>query len=48
LNPLCNNTDAWELITEKSKFIDWQKIRVQENANEIPAGSTPRWCVLPF
>ena len=23
-------------------FVDWQKIRLQENANEIPAGSMPR------
>src|SRR5699024_2224635 len=23
-------------------FVDWQKIRVQENSNEIPPGSMPR------
>ena len=23
-------------------FVDWQKIRLQENTNEIPAGSMPR------
>jgi DNA replication licensing factor MCM6 len=27
---------------EKSKFNDWQKVRIQENANEIPTGSMPR------
>lgn len=27
---------------EKSKFIDWQKIRIQEIPNEIPAGAMPR------
>lgn len=42
VNPLCNNIDEWDLIVERSKFIDWQKIRIQENANEIPAGSMPR------
>ncbi len=25
-----------------SNFIDWQRVRVQENANEIPPGSMPR------
>jgi len=26
----------------ESRFIDWQRVRVQENASEIPAGSMPR------
>jgi DNA replication licensing factor MCM6 len=34
--------EAWELMTERSKFIDWQKVRIQENSNEIPPGSVPR------
>ena len=42
MNPLCNNTETFDLLSERSKFVDWQKIRIQENANEIPAGSTPR------
>ncbi len=25
-----------------SNFIDWQRLRVQENADEIPPGSMPR------
>jgi DNA replication licensing factor MCM6 len=25
-----------------TEFVDWQKLRVQENANEIPPGSMPR------
>ena len=29
-------------MTESSKFVDWQKIRVQENANEVPSGAMPR------
>ncbi|TIB32440.1 hypothetical protein E3P86_03153 [Wallemia ichthyophaga] len=41
-NPTCNNRNAWRLIIEQSKFSDWQKVRIQENANEIPTGSMPR------
>ena len=26
----------------KSQFIDWQRVRIQENSNEIPTGSMPR------
>ena len=26
----------------EAKFVDWQRVRVQENASEIPAGSMPR------
>ncbi|KAI3633767.1 hypothetical protein MIR68_008099 [Amoeboaphelidium protococcarum] len=42
INPLCNNRDSWELIIERSKFVDWQKVRIQENSTEIPPGSMPR------
>lgn len=41
-NPTCNNRTRWQLDFEKSKFVDWQRVRVQENANEIPPGSMPR------
>ncbi|KAG6967098.1 hypothetical protein JG687_00004467 [Phytophthora cactorum] len=41
-NPYCVNTFAWELNTEKSVFVDWQRVKVQENSDEIPAGSMPR------
>lgn len=41
-NATCVNVSRWQLRTEYSKFVDWQKIRVQENANEIPSGSMPR------
>lgn len=27
---------------EESTFIDWQKAKVQENPDEVPAGSLPR------
>lgn len=42
INPNCNNRIKWELSIEESTFADWQKLRVQENSNDIPAGSMPR------
>jgi DNA replication licensing factor MCM6 len=41
-NSTCNNRSGWQLNIEQSKFADWQKVRIQENANEIPTGSMPR------
>lgn len=41
-NPTCQNKSRWQLIVESSKFVDWQKVRVQENSDEIPSGSMPR------
>lgn len=41
-NPTCQNTRNWQLNTDQSRFADWQKVRIQENANEIPTGSMPR------
>ena len=38
----CYNRQSWTLNVEQSKFVDWQRIRIQENANEIPTGSMPR------
>ena len=32
----------WQLSKEGCKFVDWQRVRVQENASEVPAGSLPR------
>jgi DNA replicative helicase MCM subunit Mcm2 (Cdc46/Mcm family) len=34
--------NVWRLDIKHSKFIDWQRVRVQENSNEIPTGSMPR------
>ncbi|KAI8848965.1 MCM2/3/5 family-domain-containing protein [Chytridium lagenaria] len=42
LNPVCMNRSDFQLIIEQSKFCDWQKIRIQENANEVPSGALPR------
>ena len=41
-NPTCTNRANWRLETAQSQFVDWQMVRIQENANEIPAGSMPR------
>jgi DNA replicative helicase MCM subunit Mcm2 (Cdc46/Mcm family) len=46
-NITCNNRNAWQLSIEQSKFSDWQKVRIQENSNEIPTGSMPRRSVVP-
>ncbi len=46
-NPSCGNghgapPGSWELLVARSSFVDWQRVRVQENSDEIPAGSMPR------
>ena len=41
-NPVCQNRREWQLNVDQSRFCDWQKVRIQENANEIPTGSMPR------
>ncbi|KAN0063015.1 MCM DNA helicase complex subunit mcm6 [Thecaphora frezii] len=41
-NPVCQNRRDWQLNVDQSRFCDWQKVRIQENANEIPTGSMPR------
>jgi DNA replication licensing factor MCM6 len=42
LQPTCNNRMRWTLDMARSRFADWQRLRVQENADEIPPGSMPR------
>ncbi|KAK6819602.1 MCM DNA helicase complex subunit MCM6 [Apiospora arundinis] len=41
-NMQCNNRMAWQLDIRHSTFVDWQKVRIQENSSEIPTGSMPR------
>jgi DNA replication licensing factor MCM6 len=38
----CGNRLRWKLDNTASRFVDWQKVRVQESTDEIPAGSMPR------
>lgn len=41
-NEICRNQKHWRLNISQSTFVDWQKVRIQENNSEIPAGSMPR------
>ncbi|AFN83011.1 DNA replication licensing factor Mcm6 [Encephalitozoon romaleae SJ-2008] len=41
-NHLCTNRRLWKLDIDKSEFLNWQKIHIQENTEEIPPGSLPR------
>lgn len=41
-NATCSNRVAWQLDIRHSTFVDWQKVRIQENSSEIPTGSMPR------
>ncbi|KAI2619188.1 MCM-domain-containing protein [Hypoxylon sp. NC1633] len=41
-NAECGNRLAWQLDIRQSTFVDWQKVRIQENSSEIPTGSMPR------
>ncbi|TRY63758.1 hypothetical protein TCAL_10879 [Tigriopus californicus] len=41
-NPVCNNRSRFVLDVNKSRFVDFQKVRVQEVQAELPRGSIPR------
>ena len=43
-NPRCKNRSpmCFTLEATRSEFVDWQKLRVQESAHQIPPGSMPR------
>lgn len=41
-NPVCANRRKFMLDTDKSKFIDFQKVRIQETQAELPRGCIPR------
>lgn len=41
-NHVCGNREGWRLDIRQSTFVDWQKVRIQENSSEIPTGSMPR------
>jgi DNA replication licensing factor MCM6 len=38
----CANREKWQLVRQECKFVDWQRVRMQESAEEVPAGSLPR------
>jgi DNA replication licensing factor MCM6 len=31
----CGNKKIWKLVKEESSFVDWQRAKVQENADEV-------------
>ncbi len=41
-NPACGRAGPFKLLTEDSKFIDWQKITIQERPEDLPPGQMPR------
>ncbi|KAK4882004.1 hypothetical protein RN001_005323 [Aquatica leii] len=41
-NPVCNNRRRFMLDVDKSVFVDFQKIRIQETQAELPRGCIPR------
>ena len=47
-NPQCQNRRRFALDIEQSKFVDFQKVRVQETQAEIPLGSIPRRFAITF
>lgn len=40
--PVCGRPGRFELLSEKSVYVDWQKIVVQERPEEVPPGQIPR------
>eukprot|EP00919_Chromeraceae_sp_WS-2016_P034075 GHVR01080770.1.p1 GENE.GHVR01080770.1~~GHVR01080770.1.p1 ORF type:complete len:674 (+),score=219.31 GHVR01080770.1:591-2612(+) len=38
----CASRGGFKLVPEKSSYVDWQKLRVQETCGDIPTGSLPR------
>ncbi|KAM6948287.1 MCM6 minichromosome maintenance deficient 6, like [Aplochiton taeniatus] len=41
-NPVCSNRQRFMLDANKSRFVDFQKVRIQETQAELPRGSIPR------
>lgn len=41
-NNNCNRKGPFVFVAQESQFIDWQKIRMQEKPEELPAGQLPR------
>ncbi|KAH7815864.1 DNA replication licensing factor MCM6 [Monocercomonoides exilis] len=41
-NQTCSNSRNWDLLITESIFSDWQKVMLQESADELPSGCLPR------
>ncbi|CAF0886133.1 unnamed protein product [Rotaria sp. Silwood1] len=41
-NPVCNNRVHFALDLTRSRFVDFQKVRIQESQSELPHGNIPR------
>ena len=41
--PFCKSRGPFELDEERTEFIDYQEIRVQEKPEDLPPGQLPRW-----
>lgn len=41
-NPKCGNRTNFSLEVDKSTFVDFQKVRIQETQDKIPRGGMPR------
>jgi DNA replication licensing factor MCM6 len=39
---MCGNRSDFTLMPAISKYADWQKLRMQENPDEVPSGAMPR------
>ena len=44
----CQNTRSFQLKVKQSSFADWQRVRLQENSEDIPPGSMPRSIDVTF
>jgi replicative DNA helicase Mcm len=40
--PVCGKKTSMRLLPKKSRFMDWQKVRIQESPEELPPGQMPR------
>ncbi|MHA1221141.1 MAG: hypothetical protein ACTSQB_05360, partial [Candidatus Heimdallarchaeota archaeon] len=45
-NPGCGRAGPFKLLTEESKFVDWQKITIQERPEDLPPGQMPRSVIV--
>jgi replicative DNA helicase Mcm len=42
-DPACSAKGQFDFVQEQSKFIDSQKVRIQERPEDLPPGQLPRW-----